>query len=440
MDKTDPAVLQALFGQPPEQAIAYLKSKGLRLSFNWAEMLDEAHARVFTVAKAMRLDILQDIRTALLSALKEGKTLAQFEKELTPLLQSKGWWGKQLVPGNGGELEVAQLGSPHRLKTIYQTNMQSAFMAGRAKAQQEADAFPYLMYVAVMDSRTRPSHAALNGKIWRKDHPVWSVISPPNGFNCRCRTRALTLGQMKREGLVEAQDPEIDTRDVVAGRDSQTGEVFRTVQSGVRVLDAKGKPITMWVDPGFDSSPLAGYPMDELLRQKAATAVGDEAAYELVQKTVLSNTRMKAWAGFVQNTFDSGIVNSLGKPVMQGQSMTVGILGLDEAAAAARLAKQTFMPVLYVEDRLLVGKKALRHEADGNALEPAQWAELPTLLREATWYLEKSTGNAIAVMDGGPNRVLKAVFNSDGKADTVFVISPQPVQDAVAGGKWLPLT
>lgn len=65
-------------------------------------------------------------------------------------------------------------------------------------------AFPYLMYVAVMDGRTRPSHAALNGKIWRKDDPVWSVIFPPNGFNSRCRTRALTAGQIQREGLGRA--------------------------------------------------------------------------------------------------------------------------------------------------------------------------------------------------------------------------------------------
>lgn len=439
MDKTDPAVLQALFGQPPEQAIAYLESKGLRLSFNWAEMLDEAHARAFTVAKAMRLDILRDIRTGVLDALKNGKTLRQFEQELTPLLQAKGWWGKQLAPGSDGQPQLVQLGSPHRLKTIYQTNLQSAYMAGRLHAQQAADAFPYLMYVAVMDGRTRPSHAALNGKIWRKDHTVWTVISPPNGFNCRCRTRALTPGQMKREGLAEAETPEIETREVTAGTDSQSGELFRTVQSGVTVKGANGKPITMWVDPGFNASPLAGHPMDELLAKKAIDALGDKAGFELVRQDVLSETRLKAWRGFVGNSFDSGIANTEGRPVIQGQSMTVGILTLDETVAAARLAKKAFNPVMYVEDRLLVGKKALRHETAGDALSVEQWNKLPRLLQDATWYFEPSTGNAVAVMDGGPDRVLKAVFNAEGKADTVFLISPQPVVDAVAGGKWVPL-
>lgn len=428
MDKTDPAVLLALFGQPPEQAIAYLKSKGLRLTFNWKEMLDEAHARAFTVAKAMRLDILRDIRTSLLVALKDGKTLSQFEKELTPLLQSKGWWGKQLVPGNGGELEVAQLGSPHRLKTIYQTNMQSAFMAGRKQAQLEADAFPYLMYVAVMDSRTRPSHAALNGKIWPKNHPVWATISPPNGFNCRCRTRALTPGQLKREGLSVSESPEIVTRELPDG----------SIQSGVTVQGANGKPITMWVDTGFDSSPLAGHPMDELLKKKAVDALGDRAAYELVQKTVLSDTRMKAWAGFVENTFESGIVNSIGKSIVQGQSMTVGVMPLNAASAMLQM-KLPVSPVLYAEDTLMIGKKAARHAAAGNALTRDEWASLPNQLPKATLYFEAATKNLIYIWEADETTAFKAAFDASGKMDTVYRDRLDLIEQKIKSGAWKPI-
>ena len=211
MAALDQDTLRALFTQPPADAVAYLKSKGLRITFNWQEMLDEAHARAFTVAKAARLDVLQDIRSALLDALREGKTLTQFSRELTPLLQQKGWWGKQMVVGAGGQAQMVQLGSPQRLRTIYQTNLQSAYMAARALAQEQASrhAFPYRMYVAVMDGRTRPSHAALNGKVWHRDDPVWQVIFPPNGFNCRCRTTMLTQGQMNREGHELAEPPEL---------------------------------------------------------------------------------------------------------------------------------------------------------------------------------------------------------------------------------------
>ena len=38
----DPSVLRALVDQPPAEAMAYLESKGLRITFNWQEMLDEA--------------------------------------------------------------------------------------------------------------------------------------------------------------------------------------------------------------------------------------------------------------------------------------------------------------------------------------------------------------------------------------------------------------
>lgn len=434
----DPSVLRALVDQPPAEAMAYLESKGLRITFNWQEMLDEAHARAFTVAKAMRLDVLRDIRSGLLDALREGKTLRQFQDQLTPLLQSKGWWGKQVVVGGDGQAQQVQMGSPHRLKTIYQTNLQSAYMAGRAKAQMEAGAFPYLMYVAVMDGRTRPSHAALNGRIWRKDDPVWQTIFPPNGFNCRCRTRALTAVQMQREGLTLSEPSEILTREISAGTDQATGETFRTVQTGVRVMDANGKPVTMWVDPGFNASPLAGRPMDELLVKKAAAALGDPAGYALARQTVLSDTRMKAWGAFVENTFESGISNREGRTVVQNQSMTAGVLPL-EVARAVVSAGLAVSPVLYVEDALLVGRKAARHELAGNALTREEWGRVPQSLQQATYYIEVATGNLMLVWAGDQATAFKAAFDRSGKMDTAFRVSHESITAAVSSGQWKPV-
>lgn len=309
---------------------------------------------------------------------------------------------------------------------------------GRLQAQQAADAFPYLMYVAVMDGRTRPSHAALNGKIWRKDDPVWSVIYPPNGFNCRCRTRALTPGQMKREGLSLSAPPEIETREVDAGQDSRTGELFRTEQNGVRVTDAKGKPITMWVDPGFNSSTLAGHPMDKLLTQKAVDAVGDEAGFELVRQDVLSETRLKAWRAFVSNTLDSGITNRSGRTVAQNQTMTAGVLPLDVIKTMAADGK-SFSPVMFVEDHLLAGRKSQRHEEAGNALSRDGWLALPKSLTSSTVYFEEASGNLILVFEGDATTAFKAVVSDSGKVDTVFSVSHDSIAAAVKGGKWKPV-
>ncbi|MCG9079464.1 phage head morphogenesis protein [Laribacter hongkongensis] len=188
---------------PPRKAIDYLKHKGYAITWNWEELWQDAQAQAFTVAKAMRLDILQDIRDAVEKTLSEGKTFSWFEKELTPVLQAKGWWGKQEhIDQDTGEISQVQLGSPWRLQTIYRTNLQTAYMAGRWQAQIEnIDDRPYWMYVAILDGKTRPSHRAMNGKVFRHDDPIWQYLYPPNGWGCRCRVVALSADDVAKRGL-----------------------------------------------------------------------------------------------------------------------------------------------------------------------------------------------------------------------------------------------
>lgn len=262
--------LKAIFGLEPKAAIEYLKGKGYAITWNWQEMLDEAHARSFTVAKAMNLDLLSDIRAALEKALQEGQTLKQFVADLQPVLESQGWWGKQVIVDSQGGAELVQLGSPRRLKTIYQTNLQSSFMAGRQAAMEAStETHPYWRYVAVMDSKTRPSHAALNGKVYRHDDPVWQAILPPNGFNCRCRVTPLSEAAVTRRGLaVESSEGQISTATVEIGTDKRTGEIRTAQVTRVRTTDANGRPVTFSVDPGFNFAPGRG--LAEALKRKEA--------------------------------------------------------------------------------------------------------------------------------------------------------------------------
>ncbi|WP_439958554.1 phage head morphogenesis protein, partial [Pseudomonas aeruginosa] len=132
------ADLRAIFAMRPEAAIEYLERKGFAITWNWHDVDAATHARALTVAKAARLDVLQDIRDALVDNLERGGTLRDFQRNLRPILEAKGWWGRQIVVAPDGGAEVAQLGSPRRLETIYQTNMQSAYMAGRYAAAYEA--------------------------------------------------------------------------------------------------------------------------------------------------------------------------------------------------------------------------------------------------------------------------------------------------------------
>jgi len=201
-----------LIGLPPEQAIAYLKAKGFQITFNWHEMLDQAHNKSFTVAKAMRLDILQDIKSALETAQQNGETFEQFRRKLEPELRKKGWWGRvpaENIPAdNPNSIPVAersqshQLGSVNRLRTIYNTNTRSALSAGKyLRFLANVENRPYWQYIAVLDKATRLQHAELDGKVFRWDDPIWATIWPPNDFGCRCDVRALTEAQVKSMGL-----------------------------------------------------------------------------------------------------------------------------------------------------------------------------------------------------------------------------------------------
>jgi SPP1 gp7 family putative phage head morphogenesis protein len=383
-------------------------------------MRDEAHAQAFTVAKAARLDILQDIRGGLLDAMEQGQTLATFEKNLKPLLQAKGWWGQDVViDPDTLDAQLVQLGSSRRLKTIYQTNLQSAYMAGRHKRQMQSGAFRYLMYVAVMDGRTRPSHAALNGKVFAKDDPVWDSHYPPNGFNCRCRTRALTAGQVKREGRkVDSSDGRMLTREVNAGVDKVTGEVTKTRQSGIRVKDPiTGRDTVMWTDAGFNASPAAGHLMDQMLYDRAVKALPEEAAYEKVAAALASEIRRKAWRAFVDNTL------SWGMP--QRQTMTLGLLPRALAVSGER------QPVLYLPDQLLVGPKARRHADRGEMPDQVTLQGLPDMLDAATWYLDTQTGNLVALRDR-----LAITFDASGKADSVYL--DKLAREKIDTKRWVP--
>ena len=188
----DEKLLNALllcFDKTPEEAIKYLKKLGYKITWNWEEQLQAIQEHCFTVAKCNSADILQTFKDSLTSAMSNGQTFEDFKKGIEPLLKQKGY-------------ATRPDGSAWRLETIYRTNTQSAYQSGRYTQQMElADDFPNMEYNAVMDSRTRPSHAEANGIIRPTTDSFWKTHYCPNGYNCRCRTRLVSDAEMKRRGL-----------------------------------------------------------------------------------------------------------------------------------------------------------------------------------------------------------------------------------------------
>jgi SPP1 gp7 family putative phage head morphogenesis protein len=226
--------LKALFKLPPSIAIKYFRNKKNTNTWDWYELWQKSHRKSFTVAKVVNDKVLTDIRSALDDALENGKTFHEFQKELKPLLQKRGWWGMQIVVDSQGNAEKVQLGSMYRLKTIYAVNLQTAYQTGRYQTQIEnKEERPYWQYVAVLDSNTRPEHAQLHDLIFPCDDPFWGAFYPPNGWRCRCRVRALSEDYLKRKGLSVEQS---------------MGKLSEELQL-VSKKSGEYKPVTVYTDP-----------------------------------------------------------------------------------------------------------------------------------------------------------------------------------------------
>lgn len=97
----------------------------------------------------------------------------------------------------------------HRLDNIFRTNIQNAYNKGRYEQQfMIRRDRPYLMYSAINDSRTRPTHLAMNKILLPFDDKFWETNYPPNGYRCRCNVLSLTVKQMEKMGGVTKVIPE----------------------------------------------------------------------------------------------------------------------------------------------------------------------------------------------------------------------------------------
>lgn len=191
------------FAVDPEEAIEFLRRKLDVPTWRWTDLWQEAHDRAFMVAGAQAKELIADFHEAVLRAIAEGRTLKQFRADFDRIVATHGW---------------SYRGSRRwRSRVIFQTNLRTATAAGRwAQILRVKAERPFLRYVAVMDDRTRPLHAAWHNIVLRADDPWWETHFPPNGWNCRCSVQSLNERDLRRYGLELADrapdSPEVDRR------------------------------------------------------------------------------------------------------------------------------------------------------------------------------------------------------------------------------------
>ena len=206
-DKKLQTELSALFNLPSEKAIAYFEKKvalGPKKHWDWTDTMRHAHDRVFVVSKATSIDIVKDIHTSLLKAIKEGKTYQEFANDIIPTLKEKGWWG-DIDAVNKDQKIVKPIKVDHRrLRSIFNTNVKTAYAAGRyERMMEDADIAPYWRYVAVPKGagniNPRIEHAALHNLVFRYDDPFWQTHYAPNGWGCHCTVVRMTKRMVEKK-------------------------------------------------------------------------------------------------------------------------------------------------------------------------------------------------------------------------------------------------
>ncbi|SNY91440.1 Phage Mu protein F like protein [Cohaesibacter sp. ES.047] len=93
-----------------------------------------------------------------------------------------------------------------RARVIYETNLKTAYAAGRYKQMTDPatlKAFPYWQYKHAWERiplHPREEHEAWDGLILPADDPWWQTYYPPNGWKCGCGVRPVSRAKLKRVG------------------------------------------------------------------------------------------------------------------------------------------------------------------------------------------------------------------------------------------------
>ena len=165
-----------------KEAVDYFKQKINIPTKRWNSLKGAMHTRAFTIAGAMRADILLDFRNAVDKAISNGDSLQEFRDNFYKIASK---W-RESDPSFDEKMKKPKYGA-WRSKVIYQTNMLTAAAAAQERQASELpDVFTHAKYVCMMLPGSREEHKQWNGTVLPVNDPWWDKHSPPNGFGCLC--------------------------------------------------------------------------------------------------------------------------------------------------------------------------------------------------------------------------------------------------------------
>lgn len=173
------------------EQIDFLTQKRPKPTRAWTDAMHGVHDRAFVVAGATDLAMLEEFQAAIVTG-AETYDIGAFAGEFDRLVEKHGW------SYNGGR--------EWRIRTIFETNIRTSYMAGRLRQMRDPDVVklrPYWQYLHA-DTRQpiepRPLHLSWDGLVLMWDDPWWDTHFPPNDWVCSCGVRTLSRGDLKRLG------------------------------------------------------------------------------------------------------------------------------------------------------------------------------------------------------------------------------------------------
>ncbi len=176
-------------GLSPSEALEEFGRRQLVSKAEFTRMMARGRARSFTVAGIVEKDLLNSTRLLVSKAVDQGWSIADFQRGLREANV------KYTGTAFGTAAKAGEPIKPFHAETILRTNFSTVYNRGRWNLMNDPDVVefvPAYQYSAILDNRTRETHAALDGLIYLRDDPIWDSILPPNGFNCRCMILPVT--------------------------------------------------------------------------------------------------------------------------------------------------------------------------------------------------------------------------------------------------------
>ncbi len=399
---------------PFAEQLEFFRNKLALPSERYDDILRAAHDRAFIVAGAAQADLVNDLHQAMAKRIEDGKGLEAFRKEFNQVVLKHGWVG---WTGEGSERGYAW-----RTRVIYQTNMSTSYAAGRWKQLKDPALLsirPYWRYIhsdSVM--HPRPLHVSWHGMVLRHDHQFWETHYPPNGWGCQCRVMAVDAAEYEKARAKGRTMPPAGWQE----EDPVTGTV-------------------PGIDRGFNYAPgaNAARPLKDLIDQKLFNldAPIGSAMYQAMQP-ILQVERQEAFQDFLEEV--------LADPVKRGRLAVVGAIDTDTLGWLA--TQEGVVPAtaeIALQDGLVVGRKAVRHQEAGDGLSVDEWARLPDMLAKPEQVLfDTRSGKLIYVAASDDDRSTKMAVEFDFKLKrdkgqtnaivSVFKLPGEDITGAIAGG------